>query len=255
MNAITAVVITYNEERNIHRCIASLRTVAEEIIIVDSYSTDNTVEICKNAGVTVIQHKWAGFGEQKNVGINAAANDYILSLDADEELDDKLVQSILNAKERGLKGAYMVHRLNFYYGKFIYHGNEYPDKKIRLFNRKEAMWNTELVHETLQLKPNIAVTMLQGKLLHYTYYKVEEHLIKSNKYTNLSAADYFRRGKKAPLWKIVFSPFVTFIQSYIFKRGFLDGTHGFIIAILNAHASFSRYVKLWELYRTQKKAV
>lgn len=251
MDAITAVVITYNEGRNIQRCIASLKTVAEEIIIVDSYSTDDTVAICKREGVTIVQHEWSGFGPQKNLGNAMAAHDYILSLDADEELDDRLIQSILDAKKQGLKGLYMINRLNYYYGKFIQHGDEYPDRKIRLFNRKDAAWNTELVHETLNAVSGIPVTVLSGKLLHYTYYRIAEHINKANKYTSLAADNMYRSGRKASAFKIIVNPLFAFFRSYILKRGFLDGMHGFILAVQNAHGTFLKYIKLWEICRTK----
>ncbi|MFT3825966.1 MAG: glycosyltransferase family 2 protein [Chitinophagaceae bacterium] len=251
MDPITAVVITYNEARNIQRCIASLKAVADEIIIVDSCSTDDTVEICKKEGVTVIQQEWIGFGPQKNLGNNMAAYDYILSLDADEELDDKLIQSILIAKKQGLKGAYMIHRLNYYYGKFIHHGDEYPDKKIRLFNHKETSWNNELVHETLNLAPDTPVTVLPGKLLHYTYYRIAEHINKANKYTTLAADNMYKNGRRPSVFKIVVNPFFAFFRSYFLKLGFLDGVHGFILAVQNAHGTFLKYIKLWEICRTK----
>jgi Glycosyltransferases involved in cell wall biogenesis len=247
MNAISAVIITRNEERNIKRCLDSIRTVADEIIVVDSFSTDNTVAICREAGARVIQQNWLGYGPQKNTGNNAATHDYILSMDADEALDAELAQAITEEKQKGLKGVYQLSRLNYFYGKFIKHGTEYPDKKIRLFNRRQASWDERLVHEPLNIQPGVQCTSLRGHLLHYTYYRFEEHIQKSNMYTSLSAQDYFRRGKKARASKIIFSPLGAFVQSYILKRGFLDGMHGFVLAVMNAHAAFMRYVKLWEM--------
>jgi glycosyltransferase involved in cell wall biosynthesis len=253
MNSITAVIITKNEERNIQRCIDSLKPVVEEIIVVDSNSTDNTIAVCRQAGAKVIVQHWLGYGPQKNLGNKAASHDYILSIDADEALDEELAKSILEEKSKGLQGIYQLSRLNYYYGKFIRHGADYPDKKIRLFNRTNTHWDEKHVHETLVVAPAQKTTPLKGHLLHYTYYKVEEHIKKIDYYTSLAAQDYFRRGKKASLFKIVFSPLNTFIQSYILKRGFLDGLHGFILAIMHAYAAFLRYVKLWELWGANKK--
>ncbi|OQP50635.1 hypothetical protein A4H97_01995 [Niastella yeongjuensis] len=253
MNAITAVIITKNEERNIKRCLDSLMPVVDEIIVVDSNSTDNTVAICQQAGAKVILQNWLGYGPQKNLGNNAASHDYILSIDADEALDEQLTQAILEEKRKGLQGIYQLSRFNYYYGKFIRHGADYPDKKIRLFNRANTHWDEKDVHETLVIAPGQKTTALKGHLLHYTYYRVEEHISKINYYTNLAAQDYIKRGKKASIFKIIFSPLMTFIQSYIFKRGFLDGLHGFILAIMHAYAAFARYVKLWELSGANKK--
>lgn len=252
MNAISAVIITKNEERNIKRCLDSIKAVADEIIVVDSHSTDNTVAICRAAGARVIEQDWLGYGPQKNTGNNAAAYDYILSMDADEALDEDLIQAIAEEKQKGLKGVYQLSRLNYYYGKFIKHGAEYPDKKIRLFNRREVHWDERPVHETLHVQPGLHHKQLKGHLLHYTYYRFEEHILKSNMYTTLAAQDYFRRGKKAPAYKIIFSPLVAFVQSYFIKRGFLDGMHGLVLAVMNAHASFMRYVKLWEMNSVKK---
>lgn len=251
MHAISAVIITKNEERNIRSCLESLVDVADEIIVVDDFSTDKTVSICKEFNAKVISQHWMGFGDQKNTGNRAASHDFILSLDADEAMDDNLVTAIRNEKEKGLQGAYRLSRLNYFYGKFIRHGLEFPDKKIRLFNRTQAFWENQLVHETLHLPSQIMVTTLEGFLKHYTYYRFEDHVLKANKYTTLASLQYFQKGRKHSLLKILFSPVFTFIQAYIFKLGFLDGIHGFVLAIMNAHAAFVKYVKLWELRRNK----
>lgn len=253
MDTISAVIITKNEERNIRRCIDSLKGVAEEIIVVDDHSTDNTAAICRAAGVKLIQQSWLGFGQQKNLGNDAATHDYILSIDADEALNPELEAAILVAKKQGLKGVYKVSRLSNYYGRFIRHGDENPDRKIRLFNRKEVRWGHQRVHETLDIPPGTPETLLKGWLLHYPYYRFSEHHKKLDNYTTLTALDYFERGKKAPLYKILFSPWVAFMQSYFFKLGLLDGMHGFILAVMRAHASFTRYVKLWDLHNAARK--
>ncbi|WEK36730.1 MAG: glycosyltransferase family 2 protein [Candidatus Pseudobacter hemicellulosilyticus] len=253
MEPISAVIITKNEERNIRRCIHSLKSVADEIIVVDDHSTDNTPAICREEGVKLIQQSWLGFGQQKNVGNDAAAHNYILSMDADEALDPVLTEAIRQAKATGLKGVYQVSRLSSYYGRFIRHGDENPDRKIRLFNRHTVRWGQQRVHETLDMPAGTPVTLLKGWLLHYPYYRFSEHHRKLDSYTSLTALDYFERGKKAPVYKILFSPWWTFMQSYFFKLGLLDGMHGFVLAVMRAHASFSRYVKLWDLHNAAKK--
>jgi len=252
MNSITAVIITHNEARNIQRCLASLKTVADEIIVIDSFSTDDTVAICKKEGAIVKQQAWSGFGPQKNAGIQLASHEYILSLDADEALDEDLKATILAAKKESLQGVYDFTRLNFYYGKFLRHGVEYPDFKIRLFPKTTVRWNDELVHETLLVPADLPKTRLKGHLLHYTYFTIQEHIAKANKYTDLGAELNFQKGKRASWFKIVFGPFATFMQAFIFKGGFLDGGHGFIVAVFHAHGTFMKYAKLWQL-NNQKK--
>ncbi|WP_205508328.1 glycosyltransferase family 2 protein [Longitalea arenae] len=252
MNSITAVIITHNEARNIQRCLASLQTVADEIIVVDSFSTDDTVAICRQHGAIVKQQAWLGFGPQKNLGIQLASHEYILSLDADEALDDELKASIRTAKNQGLQGMYDFTRLNYYYGKFLRHGVEYPDYKIRLFPKSKVRWNDELVHETLLLSPGLSQHRLKGHLLHYTYFTIQEHVAKANKYTNLGAELNFKKGKKVSWGKIIFGPLATFLQAYIFKRGFLDGGHGFIVAAFHAYGAFMKYTKIWQLQQEKK---
>lgn len=249
MDGISAVIITRNEERNIRRCLESLKAVADEIVIVDDFSTDGTTGIGLEYNAKIITQHWQGFGPQKNAGNKAAKYDYILSLDADEALDVALANAIITEKRKGLHGAYCFFRLNYYYGKFIRHGLEYPDIKIRLFSRQEVTWQEELVHERLHLPPGLKTRRLNGHLLHYTYYRFEEHILKANKYTTLAAQYYVDNGKRPSLLKIVGSPVFTFVQAYLFKAGFLDGAHGFVLAIMHAHAAFVKYVKLWELHR------
>lgn len=255
MDTISAVIITKNEERNILRCIDSLKEVAEEIIVVDDHSTDNTVAICQSAGVKVISQSWLGFGAQKNLGNHQASHDHILSIDADEALDPELINAILAEKKKGLKGVYKFSRLSNYYGRFIRHGAENPDVKVRIFNRKEVRWGLQRVHETLEIPPGTPETKLKGWLLHYPYYKFSEHHRKLESYTTLTALEYFEKGKKASLHKIIFSPWVAFMQAYFFKLGLLDGLHGFILAVMRAHASFTRYVKLWDLHNTAREPI
>lgn len=252
MNSITAVIITNNEARNIQRCLASLKSVADEIIVVDSFSTDDTLAICKQEGAIVQQQAWLGFGPQKNVGIQLAKHDYILSLDADEALDEALKKEILAAKAEGLTGVYDFTRLNYYYGKFLHHGHEYPDYKIRLFPKTTVRWNDELVHETLLVPDGLPQKRLKGHLLHYTYFTIQEHVTKANKYTNLSAELNYKKGKKASWFKILFGPLATFVQAYILKGGFLDGGHGFIVAVFHAYGTFMKYTKLWQLNNQTK---
>jgi glycosyltransferase involved in cell wall biosynthesis len=250
---ISAIIITYNEERNIERCLRSLEGVADEVIVVDAHSTDRTPAICAGfPSVRLISQAWLGFGPQKNLGIQAARYPYILSLDADEALDEELKTSLKQLLPESIHGVYEVCRLNYYYGKFLRHGFEYPDWKIRVFPKNTGRWNDELVHEKLELPPNTATTRLKGHLLHYTYYRIEEHVRKANQYTSLAAANYAGRKKKSSWLKIIFSPLFTFLQAYILKGGFLDGAHGFVVAVLHAYGVYLKYIKLWEIGQSAK---
>jgi glycosyltransferase involved in cell wall biosynthesis len=253
MNAITAVIITHNEERNIQQCLVSLKTVADEVIVVDSFSTDNTVAICQREGAIVKQQAWLGFGPQKNAGIQLATHNYILSLDADEALDEELKASILAEKQRGLTGVYDFNRLNYYYGKYLYNGHEYPDYKIRLFPKDTVQWNNELVHETLLVPQELPKKRLKGHLLHKTYLTIQEHVAKANRYTTLGAELLHQKGRRTSWFKIIVGSMSTFIQAYIFKGGFLDGGHGFIVSVFHAYGTFMKYAKLWQLNNEKSK--
>lgn len=249
---LSVVIITHNEARNIERCLLSVKSVADEIIVIDSFSTDDTVAICQREGAIVKQQTWLGFGPQKNLGIQLAQYDYILSLDADEALDEALKASILAAKEKGLQGVYDFTRLNYYYGKFLKHGAEYPDYKIRIFPKSSVQWNNDLVHELLLVPPGMVSNRLKGHLLHYTYFSIHEHVAKANKYTDLGAALQKEKGKSPSWFNILFNPLFSFIKAFILRRGFLDGGHGFIVAMLHAYGTFLKYIKLWELTKNDK---
>ena len=244
---ISAVIITSNEERNIERCLRSLSGVVEEIIVVDTHSTDGTIEICRQYGVRLVTHEWMGFGPQKNLGIDAARHPYVLSMDADEALDEPLREAIIEHKKLGLSGIYSFSRLNYYYGKFLKHGLEFPDYKVRLFPRDQVRWNNDLVHEDLICPSALADTLLPGFLLHYTYYSIREQMQKANRYSSLGAELYFQKGKRASWFKILLNPPFTFLQAYILRRGFMDGAHGFVVAVFHSYSNFMKYTKLWEL--------
>jgi glycosyltransferase involved in cell wall biosynthesis len=254
MDRVSAVLITRNERRNVERCLASLAGVADEVVVVDDHSTDGTPALCERLGARVVQQAWLGFGPQKNFANGLARHDWILSMDADEALDPALRDALAAAKARGLRGAYEVTRLNWYYGRFLRHGLEYPDRKIRLFPKAGTSWDESLVHEGLRFAEPLTVTRLEGHLLHYTYARVEEHVAKANRYTSLAAEDAFRRGAPASVAAMLGSPLVVFVKAYFLKRGFLDGLHGLVLAILHAHGTFLKKVKLWDLHRAARAA-
>ena len=245
---LSVTIITYNEAKNIERCIQSVKYIANDIVVIDSFSTDNTVEIAKQLGANVFNHPFNGYGESKNLAKNIAKNDWILSIDADEVLDEKLVKSILDLKGKlNNNTVYEFSRLNNYCGKWIRFGAWRSDNKIRIFNKIAVKWNLAEVHESLIIPENFVIQKLKGKLLHYSYASVASHLNKIKKYSTLGAEEAFKKGKQAHFIKIYFSPVFRFLRDYIFMLGFLDGKFGFIIAKLTAKEVYLKYKKLMEL--------
>ncbi|MEO7082281.1 MAG: glycosyltransferase family 2 protein, partial [Flavobacteriales bacterium] len=214
---ISVVIITFNEERNIARCITSVKQLADEVIVVDSGSTDNTVQIAKEHGAQVTHRDWTNYSDQKNFANSLAKGRYILSLDADEAPSEQLRHSILQAKQAGLQGAYSVARLTNYCGTWIRHGGWYPDIKVRLFPKEETHWTGEHVHETLQLGIGVKTTLLKGDLLHYSFYSVEQHERQAEHFASLAAKALHARNKRSSRLKIILSPVVRFVQGYLFR--------------------------------------
>jgi len=247
---LSAVVITYNEERNIGRCLDSLLPVADEIVVLDSNSTDQTVAIAESRGAKVYLQSFLGYVEQKNRALELASHDLVLSLDADEALDEKLTQSILAAKQESPGSAYSMNRCTWYCDRFIKHGSWYPDRKIRLFNKTQARWAGDNPHDHIVVDAGIPVKHLAGDILHYSYYSIEEHVAQNNKFSTISADALVKRNKKATAAGLVFRPFWAFLKGYFFKAGFLDGFHGFVVAVNSAHLTFLKYAKL---YRKQNE--
>lgn len=245
MNRISAVIITFNEQANIARCIRSLLPVADEILISDSFSTDETAAIAEKLGATVLLHPFTGYGATKNNANNQAQYDWILSVDADEALDDELARQILALKNNlAPDTAYEFQRLNNYCGTWIRHGGWYPDCKVRLFNRHTIKWNLAEVHETLEIPASTQIVPLRGKLLHYSYSSVQSHLKKIDIYSERGAQEAFKKGKRATFIKRYLSPLFRFVRDYFLKRGFLDGAYGFTIARLTAKEVYLKYKKL-----------
>lgn len=253
MFPISAVIITFNEEKNIHRCLESLKGVAEEIVVVDSLSTDRTGDICKEMGARFIQNAWPGYVEQKNFGNAKASYDFILSIDADEALSEELRKSIIHIKNNPDADAWEMNRMTNYCGKWIRHGSWYPDRKLRLFNRNKGSWGGGKIHEIVEIQGGTKVGRLKGDLLHYSYHSISEHIKQANHFTDLTAEAAFQSGKRAGIMKILFSPFIKFIRDYIFLAGFLDGYSGYIVCRISAQATFMKYVKLRQLGREENK--
>lgn len=250
MIKLSVVIITLNEERNIERCLSSVKDIADEIVIVDSRSTDRTEEIAKSFGAVVIQHDFEGYVKQKNFADSHASHDHILSLDADEALTDQLKDSITQALQNFEADGYTMNRLTNYAGKWVRHSGWYPDRKLRLFDRTKGQWEGLLIHEEFRLN-NSKPGHLQGDLLHYSFNSVEDHRMQSKKFTTLGAQADYQKGKKAPFYKIWFGPVVKFFQSYFIRLGFLDGRTGLTISWLSAAATHQKYIKLKKL-RKQK---
>lgn len=243
---ISATIITLNEEENIAEALETLGW-ADEIIVVDSESTDRTVEIALRFTDKVITQKWLGYAAQKNFATEQAGNDWVLNLDADERITPELQKQIETLKQsREVEAAaFEMPRKVFYLGKWIKHSGWYPDYKIRLYNRTKGDWQGAYVHESV--KVDGVVKRLSGDILHYTVRNASEHHLRLDRYTTLAAQEAFETGKRASFARIAFSPVVTFIKSYLLKRGFLDGYQGFSIAWFAAHYVFMKYIKLWEL--------
>lgn len=249
---ISATIITLNEERNIKRCIDSLEGVVDEIIVLDAFSEDRTRKICETAGVRFEQRKWEGYSASKNYLNSLARFDYILSLDADEALDNELRTSLLNVKNQTNPGVYSVNRLTNYCGKWIKHGGWYPDVKVRLFPKEGSRWTGAHVHEELEYPDALAVTQLPGHLEHYSYYSFEGHRERADKYSALTAIKLFEKGKRVGALKPYISAVGRFVSMYFIKTGFLDGRMGFKIALISAQSNVFKYKELLRLQRESK---
>ena len=250
MQKISVIIITFNEERNIARCIKSVEGVADEIIVVDSNSTDKTVEISEMLGAKVILQPFLGYAEQKNFANANASYDYILSLDADEALSPKLKAEILKIKAvLSAENVYEMNRKTNYCGTWINHTGWYPDRKIRLFHKQKAHWGGGALHEKLILENDVKSIRIDADIEHYSYYTIHDHIKQIDKFTDISSKELFERGKKSSLLKLIFSGQVKFFRDYIIKLGFLDGYAGYRIAKMSAFATFLKYAKLRELHK------
>jgi glycosyltransferase involved in cell wall biosynthesis len=247
---LSVVIITFNEEKNIGRCLENIQTIADEIIVLDSFSTDKTEDFCKQYDAQFYQQKFLGYTDQKNKALSYATNDFVLSMDADETLSDDLKKSILAEKQSGFSAdAFVMSRCTSFCGHFIKHGSWYPDKKLRLFNKTKGGWVGENVHEKVEMQNGTSIKKLDGDMLHYSYYSLEEVILQNNKYTTIQAEAMFKKGKKGSWIKLAINPLWAFISGYIFRLGFLDGTDGFFIASSVAYQTMTKYAKLRKLHK------
>lgn len=248
---ISAVIITYNEAANIERCLEAAQLVADEIIIVDSYSTDATKAICTKHKVRFFEHKFEGYGEQKNWGNDQATGDYILSLDADEVLSPLLVESILNIKKNPIHKAYRLNRLTNFSGTWIRFAGWYPDRKVRLWKKGAAVWIGKAVHEILEVQADVKVGQLKGDLLHYSFSSVYDYLNRQNKYAKLSVIEQLKKGKKPKFYSSLFKGVYKFFLLYIVRLGFVHGYHGFVVCLNGAGKYLINYAKYQQILQTE----
>lgn len=247
---ISATIITLNEEKNIEACLASL-DFTNEIIVVDSGSTDRTEEICRaNPKVRFFHNEWAGFGKQKNCAAGFASHDWILNLDADERVSPLLRQSIEGADPAVFSAARMA-RENYFGKRWIRHCGWYPDHTYRLYNRNLCRFSERMVHETLEHDEK--TTTLAGNLIHHTYENISDYLRRMDSYSTLSARELYKAGKSVGQVAMMVKPFATFIKMYLIRLGFLDGYAGLILSLLYSQYTFCKYAKLAELHKADPK--
>lgn len=250
---ISATVICFNEEDKIARCLDSLQGIADEIIVVDSFSTDKTKEICLgHKNVQFFENPFAGHIEQKNYALGLCNHEYILSLDADEALCPKLRDSILKAKDNFNLNAYKFNRLTNYNGFWVKHCGWYPDTKLRLIKKDTASWQGKNPHDILIPKVSEKVGFLEGDLLHYSYDSISDHVDQTNKFTTIAAKAAYESGIRSSLFKILTRPPLKFLKDYFLKGGFLDGRYGLIICSINALSAFLKYTKIKELQENKR---
>jgi glycosyltransferase involved in cell wall biosynthesis len=249
---ISAVIITYNEERNIGRCLESVKDVADEVVVVDSYSDDRTEEICRSHNARFIKHRFTGHIEQKNWAVLQASSPCILSLDADEALSPELKASILGAKEHWTHDAYYFNRLTSYCGKWIRHTSWYPSRKMRLWDSRKGSWGGINPHDRYILNRGARSKFLKGDLLHYSYYTMDEHLHQINSFSSIMARSYFEQGRRVNLLGVFVHPAWRFLKDFFILRGFRDGYYGYIVSKNSAYEVFLKYVKLRKLCVEEK---
>jgi glycosyltransferase involved in cell wall biosynthesis len=245
MIQISAVIITFNEELNITRCIESLKKVADEIIVVDSYSTDDTANVAASLGAKVISCKFDGYGTQKDFAQNQATYQWVLSLDADEVISPELEASLLVVKQGPTYGAYKVNILTSYCGKWIKHCGWYPQPKVRLWNRSKGVMSSDKVHEEWHLFDKYATLgHLKGDLLHYSYNTISDHMRKIEQYSEIKAHVDIDKGKTVSLIKLWLAPKFEFFIDFVIRKGFLDGYYGYIICRNSAFYTYVKYAKI-----------
>lgn len=241
---LSVIIITKNEEQNLRRCLESVR-FADEIIVNDSGSTDKTLAIAAEFGCRTTNSTFAGFGAAKQMALEQATGKWVLSIDADEVVDEELRKGILSCIEKGDHDGWLVNRKSEFLGRWITHSGWYPDYILRLFRRDKARFTPNEVHEKVEVIGSVG--RVEGHILHYTDPNISHYLTKLDRYTALSAKMLFEADKKFRWHYLIVKPIAIWVKMYILKRGFLDGMAGFILAALSSFHVFCKYAKLWEL--------
>lgn len=251
MAEFSAVIITKSADE-IERCLKSLSPFCTDIVVIDSTDSDVIKKVCQTGNAKYFHMAWEGYGQNKNFGNSRTKNEWILSIDDDEELDPQLGNQILNVLKNSNKEAYYLPFLSNYCGKWIRHGRWFPEKHIRLFRKSLVQWNTAEVHEELILSnPENTADLDAGFINHYTINSVQQHVQKVNYYSDLAAEKMFRLGKKSGWHKIIINPLWKFFSDYVLRRGFLDGRAGLYIAVISSFDTFLKYAKLRQKYKTE----
>ena len=254
MIKLSVTIITLNEERNLERCILSVKQVADEILVIDSLSTDQTVAIAERHGARIILQPFLGHLEQKNFATEKATHDWVLAIDADEELSPELIKSVLQVKKAPACKAYHYNRLNNYCGHWIRHGAWYPDRKIRLYNRTAGEWMGENPHDRWTLyKTDEQPGLLKGDLLHYSYESISSHLKKIERYSDIAARQKVNKGQDCSLMKIWLGPKWKFFKDFYIRLGFLDGYWGYIVCRMNAFENMVKYAKTRQYAKAKRE--
>ena len=249
---LSAVIITFNEAEHLDKCLSSLESVADEILVVDSFSTDRTKEICEKHDVRFIKQKFLGYKEQKNFAMSKARFNYILSVDGDEALSEQLKNSILEIKNNWTLDGYYCNRLNNYCGQWIKYSDWYPDRKLRLFKKNTGEWKGINPHDSFKLYHGRKSGRLKGDLLHWIYRDYKEHKEKVERFSSIAAQSYYDLGIKSSLVKIIWRPSWAFLKAYLFRRGFLDGKNGWLISKETFNVTYLKYIKLRKIWKTEK---
>jgi glycosyltransferase involved in cell wall biosynthesis len=247
---VSLVLITRNAASQLRACLDSAQ-FAEEIVVVDSGSDDDTVQLATSMGARVIHQEWLGFGPQKQRAVECARNDWVLCLDADERVTPELARSIAQALATPRAHAYRMARRNRFLGRWLRHGEGYPDWSTRLFDRRHARWSDDAVHERVMVEGNVGT--LDGDLAHHSAESLDAYMAKQNRYTTLQAQSMHASGRRASVAKLMLSPLVRFLRFYVFRLGFLDGVPGLVHIAIGCETSFQKQAKLFAIERAARE--
>ena len=248
---LSVVIITYNEEKNIGRCLGSVINIADDIVVVDSYSTDKTKQICIEKNARFVEHKFDGHIEQKNWAVTQAKHQHVLSLDADEALTPELQREIAKIKNNCKADGYSFNRLTNFCGSWIKHCGWYPDKKLRLWDTTKGKWGGDNPHDKVIMEKETSIKHINSDILHYSFYTIEQHLKQIDYFTDISSKAAFDKGKSSNGFKIFYKSTFKFFRDYFLKLGFLDGYHGYVVCKNSAYAKRLKYSKLRTLIQNK----